>query len=289
MVDATLSRGGTSVDIPLLGDSDSLLVARDVGKPTLDTYQTGQENPRSRDHRHASDAWTIVGVLHGGTAYADAQTLAEDLIKSRGTTGTPLQLDLSNLPSRGTYDVAPASDRALTLTYEPGRSQMVGVQLTVNVVDGTIGGSQQAAGTTSPDAGDGIKLEGTSNSLIFDADQTVTRQVGRPNAKLQPQNKELPLLIDHNKPASDVFELSAELHDSSAEADAQTLEEDITRDRLGTSTLTVHFLNNLFGLDAYAVVPMGTQAVRTSMAAGQTGRVGVEKLALQVVNNPGVI
>lgn len=282
---AAVSRGSTSVTIPLLGEAGNLSVARDVGKPTAREQSVGREDPRTHDYFSAGDAWTVAGVLHGSTAYADAKTLAEDLIKPRATTGTPLQLDLSDLPSRGTYDVAPTSASALTLTYAPGEKDLVGVQLSVSVVASTFGGSQTDTSSSTPDSGDGIKLDRSGTSITLSNDLEVVRKVGRPNSELSRQPDTLPRLVDQNDPAADVFEISGALTGSSAESNAQTLEERIVRDRLGTDTLTLHFQGSLFTLDAYTVVPTGSQSVRTVFNTAETGMVRVPTLALRVVDN----
>lgn len=284
MANATLSRGGTSVDIPLLTDGNSLAAARDVGKPTVNYHDVGREDPLPADHLNAGDAFTFVGILHGPNAYSESKTLAESLIKPRATTGTPLQLDLSDLPNKSTYDVAPVTSSALTLAYVPGRVDMVGVQATLNAVDTTVGGSQNAQTHSTPDAGDGIKLTDGTNSVTLTNDLEVVRKVGRPNGKLNPRPADLPTYIDENDPASDVFEISGELTGPNAESDAQTVEETLVRTRQGSDSLTLHFQSSLFGLDAYNVMPEGSQSVRTVFNTGVTGVVSIPKLALKVVD-----
>lgn len=282
MTDAILSRGGTSVTVPILATGGSLAIARDVGKPTAGFPKVGREDPRSQDYQNAGVQWTIVGLLRGSSAYDDAQTLAEDLIKPQ-TDGTALSLDLSALPSHSTYDVAPANDRALALTYRPGETDMVAVGLSLTAVGETIPGSTQSASANlSPDAGTGVKIERDGTSVTLTSGLTITRQVGRPNAKIQARNATLPTVIDQNKPASDVFEISAA---RLTESEATTLAEDIVRDRLGTDTLTLHFLSNLASLDAYRVFPEGSQAVRYSFQAGATDYVNMPTLKLRVVDN----
>lgn len=284
MANAVISRGGTSVSVPLLADGDTLAVARDVGKPTVKYHDVGREDPLPADHLNAGDAFTFTGLLHGSSAYSDAKTLAESLIKARATTGTPLQLDLSALPNKGTYDVAPITSSAITLAYAPGRTEMVGVQATLNAVEQTIGGSQTTQTHSSPDAGSGIKLTDGVNPVTLTSDLEVVRKVGRPKGKLNPRPADLPTYIDENAPASDTFEISGELTSGSAEADATTLEEDLVRSRKGQDALTLHFQSGLFGLDAYDVMPEGSQAVRTVFKAGHKGDVEVPKLALRVVD-----
>jgi hypothetical protein len=285
MPDAVLSRGSTSVSVPLLQDGRRLAVARDVGKPTLQTYNVGRTVPRSQDNFNAGDTWTVQGILHGSGAYADAKTLAEDLIKPRATTGTPLQLDLSALPDRSTYNVAPITESALQLTYEPGRREMVGVQLSLQAVNQTFGGDQDAGTTSAPDSGSGVKLDRDGTSVTLSPEVRVQRSVGRPNGKLQKRPSTLPTYIDQNKAATDQFELSGRLVGSTATSDALTLETDIVRDRLGDATLTLHFLDGLYGLDAYPVVPSGTAATRTVVETALTDYVSVPTLDLQVVDN----
>lgn len=138
MATATVSRGTTSVTFDLYEEGGNLLVARDVGKPTADTQPVGREDPRSSDHKSAIDAFTVVGQLVGSSAYADAQTLAESLVKPYSD-GTALELDLSAIPSLGIYEVAVSSDRALQLGYEPGKVDWVSLQLSVTVVGSTVG------------------------------------------------------------------------------------------------------------------------------------------------------
>lgn len=284
MATATISRGGTSVDLPLIGSGNALTLARDVGKPTQSFDAIGNENPISRDHMNASDAFTISGVLLGTTAYSDAKTLAEDIVKPRLASDSPLQLDLSDLPQRGTYDVAPASGSACRLTYVPGRLDIVGVQLTLNQIASTLGGTQEAPSTITPDSGTGIKLDRNGTTVTLATNQQVTRTVGRPGSKLNPRPDDLPTYHDQNKPAEDVFEISGTLVSPSAEDDALTLEETITRSRLGSDTIDLHFQSNLYGLDAYRVAPTGSQAVRTVFSTGAKGIVEVPKLKLRVVS-----
>lgn len=283
MANATLSRGGTSVDIPLLSDGNTLAVARDIGKPTVEYHDVGREDPLPADHLNAGDAFTFVGLLHGSNAYSDAKTLV-DLIKQRAVTGSPLQLDLSELPNKGTFDVAPITSSALSLAYVPGRKQIVGVQATLSAVEETFGGSQNEQTHATPDSGSGIKLTDGSNPVTITSDLEVVRKVGRPEGKPNPRPADLPTYIDMNDPASDVFEISGELTGANAEANATTLEETLIRSRKGQGSLTLHFQSSLFGLDAYNVMPEGSQALRTVFSAGTKGVVSVPKLALRVVD-----
>lgn len=287
MATATLSRGSTSVTFDVVQDGKGLAIARDIGKPQGDFKDVGHEDPRHRDDFNAADVFTVIGRLQGSSAYDDAQTLAESLIKGSLSSSNPLFLDLSNFPSRGKYEVAPASQNAASLSYNPGIRNQVGLQLSLNLVDSTNGVTQSTQSYGSPDSGTAdIKLERAGNSVTLTKDVSVVRSVGRPSIKLLPQPATLPIAADQNKPANDVFEISGDFTGANAESDAQVLEELIVREPLATDTIELHFLDNLFSLDKYPVVPDGSQALRTTSSTAETGRIGVETLALRVVNNP---
>lgn len=282
MADAIISRGNTSVTIPLLEEPQTLTVGRDIGKPNLKTFAVGREDPVIMDSLSATDNWTITGLLSGANAYSDAKTLAEDIIKPRFSSA--LELDLSSLPSKSKYDVVPATGSALALSYRPGERNLVGVQLSLAGVDEAIGGPQQSQTYPSPDNGQGVKIDLSGTSVTLTSDLTVKRTVGRPDVKLQPNPSSLPIGVDRNKPATDTFEISGRLTGNSAESNAQTLEEDILRKDLGSGGLTLHFQSGLFGLDAYPVAPTGSQAGRTTFSTAQTGEVNVPKLNLRVIS-----
>lgn len=281
MVDAVLSRGGTSASIPLVSDGASLVTARDIGKPTLKTHATGSEEPRSQDYQNAQDVWTVTGVLTGSDAYSTAVTLAEDIIKPQ--LDSPLELDLSALENRGTYDVVPNGESALTLTYAPGRLNIVGVQVSLAVVANAYGGSQSTTEPRTPPSGDGIRVARGDTTVDLTVDIAVTRTVGRGSIELNPNTAELPVAIDENAPATDTFEISGVLLDSSL--DAVTLEERILRERLGDSSLTLSFLGETYGLKEYDVVPVGSQAGRTAITAGAKDEVRVPTLELRTVTD----
>lgn len=280
---ATLSRGGTSVDIPLIEDPNTLVMARDIGKPTQKIRDVGREDPVIMDSLNANDNWTIAGILHGSNAYSDAKTLAETIIKPR--LSSALTLDLSDLPNKSSYSVVPTLESSLRLTYVPGIRKLVGVQLSLATVDSVANTSsdQNSQSYSSPDSGSGIKLARSSNSVTLTNNLEVTRTVGRPGITLNPNPATLPIAIDQNRPATDRFEISGDLTSSSAESNATTLEEDVLRQQLGSGDLTLHFLDNLFSLDAYPVTPDGSGAGRTTFQSGQIGQVGVPSLKLRVI------
>lgn len=292
MVDVTLSRAGASVDISLFGGGGDLLSARDVGKPTQQVEEVGgKQAARSRDHSNAQSVWTIAGVLIGQSAYSDAKKLAEDIVVPWMKTDKPLSLDLSSLSQRGTYSVVPATKSSCTLTYVPGKLDVVGVQLGLAEVDTVLGKTeddddQLPLPVSSPGSGRGIRItrQATGDSIDLTVENAVTRKVGRPSIKLNRATRELPVAVDQNKPASDIFELSGVLV-SSAHQEAKKLEESIILPPLADSLLSLEFLGNEYGLAKYDVVPVGSQSLRTSINAGQKDIQYINKLELRTIDN----
>lgn len=287
MADAVISRtggGSESVTLSVVNNRDGLAVARDVGKPNINLYETGTEDPQPQDNLSALDNFTVIGELSGSSAYSDAQTLVEDIIKRRPQSSDKIQLNLTDLPSGQTHDVAAIADQAVRVTYNPGVRQRVLVQLSLQVVDSVNGGTQTAQSNLSPDAGSGVKITDGSNPVTITNDLSVTREAGRGAGNVVGQPSDLPVYFDLNKPAIDTFEISGELRGVTAESDAQTLEETLVRARQGTSSLELHFLGNEYGLDAYPVMPSGSRSLRTTFSVGETDTIAIPTLNLQVVD-----
>lgn len=281
MISVTVSRKSTSVDVNLHGEAGDLSFARDIGKPHQKFHDLGKEDPEHRDDWSAQVRYVLTGRV---SSYSDAQTLAETLVKQRTPDDdSPLQVDLSSLPQySGTVDVAADQESSLELTYLPGTRNDVEVRLNVVEIGDTIGGSSQTQQSNSPDSGSGIKLERGSSSVTFSNAVTVTRTVGRPNQNIHRRpGTALPKLYDKNAPAFDVFEISTR---NLSASERNTLEESIVQPVLGTNTCTLHFQSNLYGLDAYNVVPSGSQALRTTHSSGVI-QVEAPTIKLRTVNN----
>jgi len=106
MVDATLSRGGTSVDIPLQKEGGEILVSSTFGKPEAKIRDSGGTlNPQVTDEWSGIQTFQLKGTLYD---YATTHDLA-DLIKS--ASATPLTLEL---PGDVYPDSLTAGLRALT-------------------------------------------------------------------------------------------------------------------------------------------------------------------------------
>lgn len=282
MTDIPISRGGTTVTVEAVEDAGgNLLVGRDIGKPNTTVHETNLEDPRFGDHTSSQSLYTVIGKLTGPNAYSDAKTLAESIVKPRLANDSPLTLDLSNLPSRGTVDVAQTNANSLELTYPAGMTDYVDVSFTAQQVNDVDGGSSTAQSYGSPDAGSGAKLTDGTDSVTVTDGLSVTRTVGRPGMKVTPRATTFPDVDDLAKSSNDVFQLSGELTASGA-SDSSTLE-DIVKQRLGTGALELHFQGTEYGLDKYPVIPDGSQALRTVFQSAEEGIVAVPTLKLRVV------
>jgi len=159
---ATITHKGRSesVTFDILTESGEPQFSVDFGKPELNIYEHGELQPRFLDTRSGLENYTIVAQLVGSNAYDDAIKLA-DIIKSRTGPGEELTLQLSGNGLTSAYPisetpVAPAveQERALELTYAPGRVNVVDVQSSLTRVDKGRGNANQDASTpTAPGSG----------------------------------------------------------------------------------------------------------------------------------------
>ncbi|MDX1746343.1 MAG: hypothetical protein R3324_10430, partial [Halobacteriales archaeon] len=235
----------------------ALHVARDVGKPEGSLYRTGGDAPRFTDNRAGLELFTVVGQLTGSGAYADARTLAEDIVRPHSG-GTNATLDLSDVVGLGIYDVAFIGEAPVRLGYERGQGEWVSVQLTAARVDNTIGGSTLGdAGSAGSGSGPVTLARGSGSALTLADNLEMERAVGRPATQLRYDADSLPYAVDRLRAYSDVFTLSG-LWRTSAGATQATLVDAILKPRLGYGTLTLDF-NGMYGLGSYSVAPVGSR------------------------------
>lgn len=281
MVDATISRGNTSVAIPLVEERGTPLVSRDVGKPNQRIQQNGRMNPRVQDQWSVLVTYSIIGTFTGSSAYQNARDL-QDLIKDHsGGTGLEMDIPLSDFDSNVSVCPAAEQEQACRITYNPGRRDWVGVELALTRVDSTKGSGTQSASTPTGSGSGPIELISSNSTVQIKSDPVVERAVGRPNSTVRRQIAAYPLYIDHRKSAYDAFELTFRLEDSNAITDVNNLV-DMFENRLGRDTLGLEF-NGLYGLGQFRVVPQGSQALRTTRVAGEEGQNRVPTVSLRRV------
>jgi hypothetical protein len=281
MAVATLSRGTTSVDIPLVEEGGEILVSSTFGKPETQVRQSGGTlNPRVQDNWSSLQGVQLAGRLFD---YQKSHDLA-DLIKSASL--DPLELSLPTTIYDDPLRVAPAAgqDTALTLEYPPGKRDNVTVSLNLTRV-GTIQGVNEQQATTPTATGTGpieLRIGGTTVEVPT-AGLGLERTVGRPNDAIRRDLEADPRYEVKAKVTSDVFTFNFE-----AVQNATTLLNKITdnifRERLGRQGVTVDF-NGVLGLGAIEAVPVGSAPFRQVQSAGQDW-VTVPQLELRRIYSP---
>lgn len=267
MVSVTLSRGSTSIDLPLEEEAGEQLLAATFGKPELQVRDSGGTlNPRVQDRFSGMETYSLVGKLYD---YATSHALA-DLIKS--ASGDPLTLEIPLDEYPDSVQVAPAAgqDSALSLSYPSGKRQTVDVELSLTRVDRTNASTSQQA-TTPTASGTGpvqLRVNGTSVDLPT-ADLSLERTIGRPNDVIRRQGGGAsdPFHIAKAKPTSDVFTLSFETIED-IPSTLNTLTDEIFRTRLGRKGLVLDF-QGVLGLGAVDVIPVGSGPFRQVHQAGK--------------------
>lgn len=136
---ATIQRGNTSVTFDVIGEGGQPLIFFDAGKPNADEQRSGRADPRSSDFWSGILQISVRGELDRPTAHEDALTIAEELVKPFSGGGA-LEIDISDYPGETVYEVAPL-ESACILQYPPGNTDVVIVDLSMPVVDVTLGGT----------------------------------------------------------------------------------------------------------------------------------------------------
>lgn len=283
-MDATLSRNGTTVTLPLLEESSGTsLIARDIGKPSTQVRETEHRDPIFTDVYSGIENYFMVGRFFRSSAHADAIELA-DLIKSHGS-GSAIDFSVP-LARFDDASVVPAGEQqeALTLTYDPGRKDWVQVQLSVSRISDYLGASDPPASqlaSTPTAAGTGpIQLTDGSTTVNFENDIVVERTVGRPGGTLsRTTNAAYPRYQDRITAAYDVFSLEV-VFNSSTESTVRDLN-DLVGQRLTRTPLTLKF-NGLYGMGDISTVPVGTQAARDVLLSGHEGVAQIPTVELRV-------
>jgi hypothetical protein len=286
-MDATITHNGLnqSVTFPVMQESGTPLFSVDIGKPELSTYESGELNPRFNDSRSGLENYTITAQLRGLSAYSDAITLA-NIIKSRTGNGAELTVSLSGTDIPSAYPtsattVAPAAEqeRALELTYAPGRRNVVDVELSLTRVNSVRGTANQAATTPTASGSGPTQLTDGTTTVSMDKDIAITRTVGRPNSTIRSSTSQHPNYIDHRKTAYDAFDIEFQLTDN-AQTKVVNLARNLIQPQLGVSPLTLDF-QGLFGMGAFDVIPSGSQSLRYQRIAGQKSIENTPTLSLR--------
>lgn len=281
MVNATLSRGGTSVALPLLGEgAGEPVVSTTLGKPESGAASKGALNPRWSDMWSQTRTYTLAARFTATDAYSTVITLA-DLIKSySGGTDLILNIGLDEFDTDMAVAPAPGQGEALSLAYAPGQTDWVDVQLSLTRINDTLGSGDQSASTPTATGTGPITLSDGTTTVELSTDVVVDRAVGRPNSVVRRSTQTFPNYIDHRKAAADRFDIGVQFTTNAATTASDLM--DMVGQKLGRSALTLDF-QGLYGLGSFNVVPEGSDGLRLVRPAAEQGTVIIPSISLRVV------
>jgi hypothetical protein len=286
MVSVTISRGSTSIDIPLLEESGNPLFSTDFGKPFANIHEnSGSINPRVQDRWSAQINHTIIGrFIEFGEAYDKARKLA-NLIKS-DPNGETLELSTPFSDYPEPMKVAPQAGNAgaLQLEYPAGKKQYVNVQLQLSQISDSIDDASRTVSESNPVGAGPIRLDANGATFEFDTDLTVVRSVGRPNDSMTKSLDDLGRYIYKNKVTADRFSLSFQATQN-IQSKLSTITNDIFRQKLGRSGILLQF-NGIFELGEFRVFPEGSAPIRYQRRAGYgEEQINLPTIDLRVIRN----
>jgi len=272
------------VSFPIQGEAGEPLVSPDFGKPHLDLYESGRLDPIPQsDQWNGLENYTIATTLLGSDAYKTARQLA-DHIKS------PQAGSLSTFnPNLPTFDSAidvvqqAGQEEALTLTYPPGTTDWVEVDLGLTRIGRLQGDDFGDLAQTPTASGTGpIEIRGPSDLVELDTDIEVERSVGRPNSPIDRDIAKYPRYTEKRSAAYDAFSIGfvATATPTSLISDLLSL----FRSRNGRDTPVLDF-NGQYGLGAFDVQLVGSGAVRHADRAAEGDIIPVPTLDLRVVSD----
>ena len=282
MTTVTLSRGSTSVEIPLLESGGSPLFSTDFGKPFANLHtSSGSVNPRVQDRWSSQINHTIIGTLTDN-AFAKAIILA-DMIKG-DPNGQDLELSTPFADYPEPMLVAPqaANASALSIDYPKGYTDYVTIQLQLSQISQSITAPDRTVETPTASGNGPIELKANGNTVQLDTDISVSRSVGRPNDSMTKSQSDLGRYIYKHKVAADNFALSFQITDN-IQSKLSTITNDIFRQKLGRSGIILDF-NGLYGLGSFTVFPEGSAPIRYQRRAGHgEGQINLPTLDLRVI------
>ena len=268
-MDATLSLGSKSVDIPLLDESGSPLVSSDLGKPEVDLRNTGNFFPLPQDQWSGLQNITLRGHFTGSNAYDKAITLVEIIEDDWKDNEMRLDIPLDEYDDNILVAPSAGSDQAVALDYQPGRRNLVVVDLSLTRV-GRIVGTAERTITTPTATGNGpIELRALGKTVEISTDVTINRTAGRPKDTIRREpGVSYPYYINKHKGVSETISLEFLLHNDPIQ-DLENIGEIFTT-QLGRRGVTLDF-NGLYGLGAFNVLPTGSAPFRQARRAGYEG------------------
>jgi len=275
MVVATLTRGGQTVELPLLDVGGTPLLISDFGKPEAQLRTGGGSlDPRVQDQYSGSHTINLIARYVTSDAYERAIELCDFLKSDSSGEDMLFNVDVAGYDDDILVTVGAGDTGALQVDYAAGRKNDVEIGLNLTRISVTQGSGSRSAETPTA-TGDGPIQIGVGNSLVdLSADATdisLTRSIGRPQDVVRRTTQAYPRHINKPKITNDTLELSFVLTEN-VQADLETIQQNIFEAQLGRSGITLDF-NGIFGLGAFEVMPTGSSPFRQVRQAGQKGQV----------------
>jgi hypothetical protein len=280
----TLSQGSRSVTLDLLEESGSVLLAADLGKPEVQLPKSGGSTfPRALDNFSGLENLTFQARLATASANDTARQLV-DLLQS-GQSNDPILFNTSlpEFDSDINVVLSAGNESALTVTYDPGRTDDVIVDCSLTRVQ-DVRGTDGRQPTTPTAVGSGpIQLKARGTTVDLGTGITVERSTGRPNDVVRRSRGDFPLHVSKRKSLSESFSLSFEFVDNPV-SKLTDITQQVFRQRLGRQPIRLDF-QGVFGLGNFAVFPVGSAPFRRVRAAGYDDWVRIPTLDLVRVSD----
>jgi hypothetical protein len=282
----TLSQGTRSVTIPLVEESGTNLLASDLGKPEVQLPDSGGAIfPRALDNFSGLENITLQGRFTSPSAYDDARALVDLLQSGQGDTPILFNTSLPEYDSDINVVLSAGSDTALTVTYDAGKKNDVGVQASLTRV-GNVNGIDTRQPSTPTATGSGpIQIKAGGQTVDIGTGISVERSTGRPNDVVRRQPRvDFPRHVSKRKTIAESFSLAFEFTENPV-SKLSTITQEIFRTRQGRTPIYLDF-QGVYGLGEFAVMPTGSAPFRQVRAAGYEGWVRVPTLDLVRVFDP---
>lgn len=283
MANLTLSRGGTSVTIPLLEEGGTPLLSIDYGKPEARVQDSGgAKHPRVNDQYAPNINYVFQGIFVNN-AFSRATKLAD--LMQEDPDGTPMTLETpyGDLPDKIDVATQPV-DNALSLTYPMGTKDYVSFTGRLTEIDELQGGASRSFATPTSAGSGPVQLQFDSQfseqTIDLTVDIEVTREIGRPNDVIRrDSNSEAGRYYPKRKVTNDTFSLELQFIDKTV-TKLQQIRSDIFKNRTSRGGISVDFQGQ-YGLGEFAVLPLGSAPVRATRLAGRDNVAQVPTLELR--------
>jgi hypothetical protein len=272
------------VSLPIRGEGGDPLVSRDFGKPHLELYENVEQlNPKAQsDQWNGLENFTIATTLTGTDAYKTARQLADHIKSPQAGSLSTFKPNLPAYDSSINVVQQAEQEEALTLTYPPGTTDYVEVEVGLTRIGRLQGDDFGTRAQTSTASGTGpIELRGSSTVIELGTGIEVERSVGRPNSPIDRDIAKYPRYTEKRKAAYDAFSISftATTNPTSLVSDLLSL----FRSRNGRDTPVLDF-NGQYSLGAFDVQLVGSGGLRHVDRAAEGGVIAVPTLDLRVVS-----